>query len=86
MSLEIGRNSGEMSIKSCNIDANGYSVSTIKDIFSLGLSEKILQELDKVKAVIFKIELNTQNANSVNITSDIKFKFDSIIEIKLDGI
>ena len=84
--LEIGRNSGQMSIKSCNIDANGYSVSTIKDIFSLGLSEKILQELDKVKAVIFKIELNTQNANSVNITSDIKFKFDSIIEIKLDGI
>ena len=75
-----------MSIKSCDIDNNGYSVSTIKDIFNLKLSEKILQELNKVKGIIFKIELNTQNTNSVNITSDIKFKFDSYLEIKLDGI
>ena len=83
---EIDRNFGQMSIKSCDIDTSGYSVSTINDIFNLSLSENILQELNKVRGIIFKIELNTQNTNSVNITSDIKFKFDSYLEIKLDGI
>ena len=53
---------------------------------TLDLVDNILQELNKVRGIIFKIELNTQNTNSVNITSDIKFKFDSYLEIKLDGI
>ena len=32
------------------------------------------------------IELNTDKNRSVNITSEIKFKFQSTIEFKLDGI
>ena len=83
---EIDRNTGQMNIQGSDIDVNGYSVSTIKDIFSLDLSEKILEELNRVRNIIFKIELNTKNTSSVNITSDIKFKFESYLEIKLDGI
>ena len=83
---EIDRNTGQMNIQGSDIDVNGYSVSTIKDIFSLDLSEKILEELNRVRKIIFKIELNTKNRSSVNITSDIKFKFESYLEIKLDGI
>ena len=83
---EIDRNTGQMNIQGSDIDVNGYSVSTIKDIFSLDLSEKILEELNRVRNIIFKIELNTKNRSSVNITSDIKFKFESYLEIKLDGI
>ena len=36
--------------------------------------------------IIMNIELNTEKIRSVNITSEIKFEFQSTIEFKLEGI
>ena len=74
---EIDRSEGEISVSASDVDSNGYSTD---------LTTNLLDRLSDIKNVIFQIKLNTDNSNSVNITSDIKFKFQSILEVKLNGV
>ncbi len=83
---EIDSNKDQIIIRGSDVDDNGYSINSIQDLFTLSLGERTLENLKDVRNVIFTIELNTKNKSSVNITSDVKFKFESYLEIKLDGI
>ncbi len=83
---EIDSNKDQIIIRGSDVDDNGYSINSIQDLFTLSLGERTLQNLKDVRNVIFTIELNTKNKSSVNITSDVRFKFESYLEIKLDGI
>ena len=83
---EIDRSDGEISVSASDVDANGYSTGLISDSFTVDLSKNLLDRLSDIKNVIFEIKLNTDNSSSVNITSAIKFKFQSILEVKLNGI
>ena len=84
--LEIDRNVGEINIKGSETDANGYSSGSISNTFEVNLSENLLERIKEIENIIMNIELNTDKNRSVNITSEIKFKFQSTIEFKLDGI
>ena len=83
---EIDRSEGEISVSASDVDSNGYSTGLISDSFTVDLTTNLLDRLSDIKNVIFQIKLNTDNSNSVNITSDIKFKFQSILEVKLNGV
>ena len=84
--LEIDRNVGEINIKGSETDANGYSTGSVSNTFEVNLSENLLERIKEIENIIMNIELNTDKNRSVNITSEIKFKFQSTIEFKLDGI
>ena len=84
--LEIDRNVGEINIKGSETNANGYSSGFISNTFEVNLSENLLERIKDLENIIMNIELNTDKNRSVNITSEIKFKFQSTIEFKLDGI
>lgn len=84
--LEIDRNVGEINIKGSDTDANGYSTGSISNTFEVNLSENLLKRIKELENIIMNIELNTEKNKSVNITSEIKFEFQSTIEFKLEGI
>ena len=84
--FEIDRNVGEINIKGSDTDANGYSTGSISNTFEVNLSENLLKRIKEVENIIMNIELNTEKNRSVNITSEIKFEFQSTIEFKLEGI
>ncbi len=84
--FEIDRNVGEINIKGSDTDANGYSTGSISNTFEVNLSENLLKRIKEVENIIMNIELNTEKNRSVNITSEIKFDFQSTIEFKLEGI
>ena len=83
---EIDRNFGNILINESETNEDGYSVNSINDSFEIELDDKVLNRLNDLENIIFEIELNTENNNSVNITSDNKFKFNSTLEVKLNGI
>ena len=84
--LEIDRNVGEINIKGSETDANGYSTGSVSNTFEVNLSENSLKRIKELENIIMNIELNTEKNKSVNITSEIKFEFQSTIEFKLEGI
>jgi len=84
--LEIDRNVGEINIKGSETDANGYSTGSVSNTFEVNLSENLLKRIKELENIIMNIELNTEKNRSVNITSEIKFEFQSTIEFKLEGI
>ena len=84
--IEIDRSVGEINIKGSETDINGYSSGSILNTFQVNLSEDLLDRIKELENIIMKIELNTDENSSVNITSEIKFKFQSTLEFKLDGI
>ena len=84
--LEIDRNVGEINIKGSETDANGYSTGSVSNTFEVNLSENSLKRIKELENIIMNIELNTEKNRSVNITSEIKFEFQSTIEFKLEGI
>ena len=84
--LEIDRNIGEINIKGSETDANGYSTGSVSNTFEVNLSENLLKRIKELENIIMNIELNTEKNRSVNITSEIKFEFQSTIEFKLEGI
>ena len=84
--LEIDRNVGEINIQGSETDANGYSTESVLNTFEVNLSENLLERIKELENIIMNIELNTEKNRSVNITSEVKFKFQSTIEFKLDGI
>jgi len=84
--LEIDRNVGEINIQGSETDANGYSTESVSNTFEVNLSENLLERIKELENIIMNIELNTEKNRSVNITSEVKFKFQSTIEFKLDGI
>lgn len=84
--LEIDRNVGEINIKGSETDANGYSTGSVSNTFEVNLSENLLKRIKELENIIMNIELNTEKNKSVNITSEIKFEFQSTIEFKLEGI
>ena len=84
--FEIDRNVGEINIKGSDTDANGYSTGSISNTFEVNLSENLLKRIKELENIIMNIELNTEKNRSVNITSEIKFEFQSTIEFKLEGI
>ena len=84
--LEIDRNVGEINIKGSETDANGYSTESVFNTFEVNLSENLLERIKELENIIMNIELNTEKNRSVNITSEIKFEFQSTIEFKLEGI
>ena len=84
--LEIDRNIGEINIKGSETDANGYSTGSVSNTFEVNLSENLLKRIKELENIIMNIELNTEKNKSVNITSEIKFEFQSTIEFKLEGI
>jgi len=83
---EIDRNFGNILINESETNEYGYSVNSINDSFEIELDDKVLNRINDLENIIFEIELNTENNNSVNITSDNKFKFNSTLEVKLNGI
>ena len=83
---EIDRNLGNILINESETNEDGYSVNSINDSFEIELDDKVLNRINELENIIFEIELNTENNNSVNITSDNKFKFNSTLEVKLNGI
>ena len=84
--FEIDRNVGEINIKGSETDANGYSTGSVSNTFEVNLSENLLKRIKELENIIMNIELNTEKNKSVNITSEIKFEFQSTIEFKLEGI
>ena len=84
--FEIDRNVGEINIKGSETDANGYSTGSISNTFEVNLSKNLLKRIKELENIIMNIELNTDKNRSVNITSEIKFEFQSTIEFKLEGI